>query len=388
MFDLDNPFWRFSLAVYSAEGVTDECIALQDTIHINVNTLLFAAWLGAERSVVLTAEDFALIETRTAEWSQSVVQPLRQVRGFLKRFRGQDGELRVRRLSGLCGQIELEAEQVEQAMLFALAGNHWAGASRRSGSVTKAQANIEVLMHLHGAGAGTSGITGAALNHLSQAIAALSSTEMPAMTTHPQEKAAEPKAKRLVAGISGASGAIYGVRLLHLLRGSGVETHLIISKAAHLTIAQETGLKVQEVQALADRTYGIGDIGAACASGSFITMGMVIAPCSIKTMSEIATGATSNLLTRSADVALKERRRLILMLRETPLHLGHIRAMAAVTELGAILYPPVPAFYAKPRSLQEMVDHTLARVLDLLGLESSAAHRWAGLKAELPLTQE
>jgi 4-hydroxy-3-polyprenylbenzoate decarboxylase len=192
----------------------------------------------------------------------------------------------------------------------------------------------------------------------------------------------EPEStKRLVVGISGASGAIYGVRLLQLLRPTEVETHLIISRAAQLTIGQEIGLKVSEVQALADRTYGIADIGAACASGSFMTAGMIVAPCSVKTMSEIATGTCSNLLSRSADVVLKERRRLVLMLRETPLHLGHIRAMAAVTEMGAIVYPPVPAFYAKPATLEEMVDQTLGRVLDLFGLEVSTVKRWSGFKS-------
>jgi flavin prenyltransferase len=199
----------------------------------------------------------------------------------------------------------------------------------------------------------------------------------------------EPEStKRLVVGISGASGAIYGVRLLQLLRPTEVETHLIISRAAQLTIGQEIGLKVSEVQALADRTYGIADIGAACASGSFMTAGMIVAPCSVKTMSEIATGTCSNLLSRSADVVLKERRRLVLMLRETPLHLGHIRAMAAVTEMGAIVYPPVPAFYAKPATLEEMVDQTLGRVLDLFGLEVSTVKRWSGFKSASPPAKE
>jgi flavin prenyltransferase len=188
------------------------------------------------------------------------------------------------------------------------------------------------------------------------------------------------KTQRLIIGITGASGAIYGVRLLELMRDTDIETHLIISKAAQLTIPQETGLKVAEVQALADRTHGIAEIGAACASGSFATIGMIVAPCSIKTMSEIATGATGNLLSRSADVVLKERRRLVLLLREAPLHLGHIRTMAAVTEMGAIVYPPVPAFYTKPNTIQEMVDQTLGRVLDMFGLESLGMHRWPGLK--------
>jgi len=192
-------------------------------------------------------------------------------------------------------------------------------------------------------------------------------------------KSGDP-AKRLVVGISGASGAIYGIRLLELLRGTEIETHLIISRAAQMTIASETSFKAADVEALADVVHPNQDIGAACSSGSFQNLGMVIAPCSVKTMAEIATGVTANLISRSADVALKERRRVVLMLRETPLHLGHIRSMAAVTEAGAIVYPPVPAFYTNPRSLEEMVDHTLGRVLDLFDINLGTVKRWSGLK--------
>lgn len=184
--------------------------------------------------------------------------------------------------------------------------------------------------------------------------------------------------QRLIVGISGASGAIYGVRLLQLLRDTPIETHLIMSQAARITLAQETNLKVSDVEALATRTHAINDIGAACSSGSWRTLGMVVAPCSVKTMSEIATGVTANLLSRSADVVLKERRRLVLMLRETPLHLGHVRRMMEVTEAGAIVYPPVPAFYARPASLDEMVDHTLGRVLDLFDIDLGTVRRWTG----------
>jgi flavin prenyltransferase len=186
--------------------------------------------------------------------------------------------------------------------------------------------------------------------------------------------------QRLIVGISGASGATYGVRLLELLRPTPVETHLILSQAARVTLSQETDLSLAEVEALADVVHPYADVGAACSSGSFRTLGMVVAPCSIRTMSEIATGVTPNLLSRAADVTLKERRRLVLMLRETPLHLGHIRGMAAVTEAGAIVYPPVPAFYARPASVAEMVDHTLGRVLDLFGLDLGTVRRWEGLR--------
>ena len=181
---------------------------------------------------------------------------------------------------------------------------------------------------------------------------------------------------RLVIGISGASGVIYGVRLLEMLRDLPVETHLVMTKAAEVALAHETRLKVAEVQALAGHCHAVNDMAAPLASGSFRSLGMIVAPCSIRSMSEIATGATSTLLTRAADVALKERRRLVLMVRETPLHLGHLRSMAALAEMGAIIAPPVPAFYARPQSLEEMIDHTLGRVLDLFGLAAPNLRRW------------
>lgn len=183
---------------------------------------------------------------------------------------------------------------------------------------------------------------------------------------------------RLIVGISGASGAIYGVRLLQLLKPLPVETHLVLSNTARITLAMETDFTPKQVEALADVVHSNNDLAATCSSGSFHTLGMVVAPCSVKSLAEIATGVTPNLLSRAADVVLKERRRLVLMLRETPLHLGHIRNMAAITEMGGIVYPPVPAFYAKPASLEEMVDHTLGRVLDLFGLEVGTVRRWEG----------
>lgn len=190
-----------------------------------------------------------------------------------------------------------------------------------------------------------------------------------------------PPKPRLIVGISGASGTIYGIRLLQLLQGSGIDTHLVMSRAAQVTLACETDFKVAEVEKLATVVHSNQDIGAACSSGSFRTLGMVIAPCSIKTMAEIATGVTATLISRAADVALKERRRVVLMLRETPLHLGHIRSMAAVTEAGAIVYPPVPAFYTRPTSLDDMIDHTLGRVLDLFDIDMGLVRRWTGDKS-------
>ena len=182
--------------------------------------------------------------------------------------------------------------------------------------------------------------------------------------------------KRLIVGISGASGVVYGIRLLQLLRPLDIEVHLVLTRSAQVTLAYESELKVSEISALADVAHANADIGAAISSGSFKTMGMVVAPCSIRSLSEIATGVTSSLLTRAADVVLKERRRLVLMVRETPLHLGHLRTMVAVTEMGAIVYPPVPAFYARSGSMEQMIDHTLGRVLDLFDTELGTVKRW------------
>lgn len=181
---------------------------------------------------------------------------------------------------------------------------------------------------------------------------------------------------RLIVGISGASGVIYGARLLELLRPLPVETHLVISRAAEVALALETDLKPAAVRARAHRVHATGDLAAPISSGSFQTMGMVVAPCSIRSMAEIASGVTTTLLSRAADVVLKERRRLVLLVRETPLHTGHLRTMTALSEMGAIIAPPVPAFYTKPQTLAEMIDQTLGRVLDLFGLEAAGVKRW------------
>ncbi|MGA8758759.1 MAG: UbiX family flavin prenyltransferase [Stellaceae bacterium] len=181
---------------------------------------------------------------------------------------------------------------------------------------------------------------------------------------------------RLIIGISGASGTIYGARLLELLQPLPVETHLVISRTAELTLALETDQKPAALRARADVVHAVSDMAAPISSGSFKTVGMVVAPCSIRSMSEIASGVTTTLLTRAADVVLKERRRLVLMVRETPLHLGHLRTMTALLEMGAVIAPPVPAFYAKPTTIAEMIDQTLGRVLDLFGIETGTVKRW------------
>lgn len=182
--------------------------------------------------------------------------------------------------------------------------------------------------------------------------------------------------QRLAVGITGASGVAYGLRTLDALRELGVESHLVLSKSAALTLAQEAGLSVAEVNAKADVVHRAADVGASIASGSFRTLGMIIAPCSVRTMSEIATGVTSSLLTRAADVTLKERRTLVLMIRETPLHLGHLRTMTKLAEMGAVIAPPLPAFYAKPASIAEMVDQSVGRALDLFDLSWRPVKRW------------
>ena len=181
---------------------------------------------------------------------------------------------------------------------------------------------------------------------------------------------------RLIVGVSGASGIVYGLRALDACRELGVESHLVMSRAAALTLAQETELTVADVSAKADVVHKVGDIGASIASGSFRTLGMIVAPCSVRTMSEIATGVTSSLLTRAADVVLKERRPLVLMVRETPLHLGHLRTLVKLAEMGAVIAPPLPAFYARPASLEAMVDQSVGRALDLFGLAWTPVKRW------------
>jgi len=187
---------------------------------------------------------------------------------------------------------------------------------------------------------------------------------------------AKNKAERLVIGLSGASGVAYGIRTLEACRQLGIESHLVMTKPAEMTIGYETELSPKQVAAKADYSYAVGDIAAPIASGSFKTKGMIVAPCSVRTMSEIATGVTTSLLTRAADVMLKERRPLVLMVRETPLHLGHLRSMTALAEMGAIILPPVPAFYAEPRTLSDLVDQMVGRTLDLFGYDWPDVKRW------------
>ena len=185
---------------------------------------------------------------------------------------------------------------------------------------------------------------------------------------------------RLVVGISGASGVIYGIRVLDALKDLGVESHLVVTRAALLTLSQETDFSADDLTGRASVVHKLADVGASIASGSFRSLGMIVAPCSVRTMSEIATGVTSTLLTRAADVVLKERRPLVLMVRETPFHLGHLRTMTTLAEMGATIAPPLPAFYARPASIEEMVDQSVGRALDMFGLDWAPVKRWDGLK--------
>ncbi|NDI84672.1 UbiX family flavin prenyltransferase [Undibacterium crateris] len=188
--------------------------------------------------------------------------------------------------------------------------------------------------------------------------------------------------KRLIIAITGATGAVYGVRLLQILRAlPEVETHLMVSEAGVLNIHQELDLKRKDVEALADVVHNVRDVGASIASGSFLSDGMIIAPCSMKTLAAVAHGLSDNLITRAADVVLKERRRLVLMVRETPFNLAHLRNMTAVTEMGGVIFPPLPGFYQRPQSIEEMVDHTVGRVLDMFAVDHQLTPRWAGLKS-------
>ncbi len=188
--------------------------------------------------------------------------------------------------------------------------------------------------------------------------------------------------RRLIVAITGATGAVYGVRLLQQLAATpGVETHLVVTDAAALTLHQEMGMQRRDVEAIAHVVHKNRDIGASIASGSFQSDGMIVAPCSMKTLASVAHGLSDNLVARAADVVLKERRRLVMMVRETPFNLAHLRNMTAVTEMGGIVFPPLPSFYHKPASIEEMVEHTVGRVIDLFGLEHGLAPRWGGMKA-------
>jgi 4-hydroxy-3-polyprenylbenzoate decarboxylase len=193
-----------------------------------------------------------------------------------------------------------------------------------------------------------------------------------------EDNVTEREPRRLIVGISGASGAVYGVRALHALRECGVQSHLVVSKAAEITLKHELGTTSVALREVAHAWYPAADIGAAISSGSFITMGMLVLPCSVRTMSEISTGVTSSLLSRAADVVLKERRRLVLGIRETPLHTGHLRTMTNLSEMGAVIAPIVPAHYALPESLDDVVNHTVGRLLDLFGIHTGLVKRWEG----------
>jgi 4-hydroxy-3-polyprenylbenzoate decarboxylase len=201
---------------------------------------------------------------------------------------------------------------------------------------------------------------------------------MASKSSKPLGKTEGEPPRRLIVGISGASGVIYGVRLLEMLKDTDIETHLVMSRSAEMTLAYETDFTAKQVRALASVYHPIQDIGATISSGSFQTLGMLIAPCSVRTMSEISTGVTSTLLSRAADVVLKERRRLVLAVRETPLHGGHLRTMAHLSDIGAIVAPIMPAFYIRPKTVDDLINHSIGRLLDLFGVSTGAVKRWKG----------
>ena len=218
------------------------------------------------------------------------------------------------------------------------------------------------------------------MNRLSFIIAKGGITNTSLLSRMPNQKEGQGRIMTLVIGITGASGVIYGIRLLEVLSETkGIETHLVISEAGETTIKQETNWKIDDVKALADFSYDINDIGARLASGSFKRDGMIVIPCTIKTMSALANSYAENLLIRAGDVTLKERNKLVLVVRETPLHLGHIRNMERLTEIGAILFPPMPAFYHKPKTIRNIVDHTVGKILDIFGIELHLFQRWTRL---------
>lgn len=352
-------FWDFSLHFYSLPGVATACLRLQDIKGADVSLLLFALWT-ARRGLRLGAAEAQAAEATVRSWRDSVVRPLRTARRATKAAPAGYAPGSSAMLHDRLKAIELEAERLQQDALAAAVT--LAPSDMKPGDL--ARENLAACAALL-----PDGLDPAQLDVLLRAF-----LEAPAAEGNSGSGTA-PR-RRLIVGISGASGTIYGARLLRLLRGAGVEIHLVVSRSAQVTMAHETAFKMSDLSALADVTYPAHDIAAAISSGSFRTLGMIIAPCSMRSLSEIVSGTTATLLTRAADVVLKERRRLVLLVRETPLHLGHLRSMTAATEMGAIVYPPVPAFYARPDSIEDMVDHTLGRVLDLFEFDTGTVTRW------------
>ena len=387
MTDTENaitPFWRFSLNFYRQTGVSDACIALQDGCGIDVNLLLFLFWLASE-SRQLSPDDVKKLDDQVRSWRELTIIPIRDTRRKLKGAATLVGPGKQEAFRNKVKAVELEAEQLQQEALynFTKSGPLGAQGSPRAA----ARANIAAYERAMGAELSQRrrrsprrclrqhrGLTGPPTGTARRAVA---------QPRAKSKRAGMAKtAARLIVGISGASGTIYGVRLLEMLRKAEIETHLVMSKSAEMTLVYETDLKPKDVRALASVHYPVSDIGAAISSGSFPTMGMIIAPCSIRTMSEIATGVTASLLSRAADVVLKEKRRLVLAVRETPLHSGHLRSMTTLADIGAVIAPIVPAFYNRPKSVDDIINHTCGRLLDLFGIDTGIVKRWKGGPAE------
>ena len=269
--------------------------------------------------------------------------------------------------------VELEAERLQQEALYGLAESSRLGRP----SPSKAEAAQDSISSYQGV------IGPFPPEPLDTVLSAFAKFDALGIAANERDRSMTTKTpRRLVIGISGASGTIYGVRMLEMLKKTDIETHLVMSKSAEMTLVYETKFKPKDVRALASVNHPAADIGASISSGSFATMGMIVIPCSIRTMSEIATGVTSSLVSRAADVVLKEKRRLVLAVRETPLHVGHLRTLTTLAEIGAVVAPIVPAFYNKPKTVDDIINHTVGRLLDLLGIESKLVKRWEGGPAE------
>ena len=380
-----TPFWRFSLNFYRQTGVSDACIALQDGCGVDVNLLLFLFWLASEGRQ-LSADDVKKLDDQVRSWRELTIIPIRDARRKLKGAATLVEPGKQEAFRNKVKAVELEAEQLQQEALydFTKSGPLGAPGSPRGGGAGQCRG----LRARDGRELSQRGRRPpqrrVRWDRRAERRPPTGTARRRRGTTPAKRKRAgmAKTAARLIVGISGASGTVYGVRILEMLRKAEIETHLVMSKSAEMTLVYETDLKPKDVRALASVHYPSSDIGAAISSGSFPTMGMIIAPCSIRTMSEIATGVTASLLSRAADVVLKEKRRLVLAVRETPLHGGHLRSMTTLADIGAVIAPIVPAFYNRPKSVDDIINHTCGRLLDLFGIDTGIVKRWKGGPAE------
>ena len=367
-----SPFWQFSIKFYAVPGVAEACIELQDQAKVDVNILFFLLWNATQGRAY--GADVTEIERRIGPWRDMAVVPIRNIRRALKSPPPVMAPDAAEGFRTRIKAVELEAERLQQEALYGLAQTSRLG--RPSAPRPRRRGPASAPIRASSARSRRSRST-PCFRHLQSSkrplgIAA-NKRDRPMTTKTP---------RRLVIGISGASGTIYGVRMLEMLKKTDIETHLVMSKSAEMTLVYETKFKPKDVRALASVNHPAADIGASISSGSFATMGMIVVPCSIRTMSEIATGVTSSLVSRAADVVLKEKRRLVLAVRETPLHVGHLRTLTTLAEIGAVVAPIVPAFYNKPKTVDDIINHTVGRLLDFFGIETKLVKRWEGGPAE------